>query len=105
MLREFKKEMKILHLNLYRCFFDAIVRGEKRFEYRRITQFWTKRIEDRKYDVICFRNGYSKSAPEMLIEYLNYEKGKYKDMDVYILKLGAILELKNYETLQQEIDI
>ncbi len=35
--------MKILHLNLYRKYFDAILKGEKTIEYRDITPYWSKR--------------------------------------------------------------
>ena len=56
--------MKILHLNLYRKYFDAILKGEKTTEYREVTPYWSKRLEGRHYDVIKFRNGYRKDAPE-----------------------------------------
>ena len=46
---------KILHLNLYRKYFDAIVDGTKTIEYRKKTDYWKKRIEDREYDYIQFR--------------------------------------------------
>ena len=31
--------MKILHLNLYRKYFDAILKGEKKIEYRRVDHY------------------------------------------------------------------
>ena len=34
--------MKILHLNLYRKYFDAIVEGTKTIEYRKKTDYWKK---------------------------------------------------------------
>ena len=37
--------MKILHLNLYRKYFDAILNGDKVIEYRDITPYWSKRLE------------------------------------------------------------
>jgi hypothetical protein len=37
---------KILHLNLYRKYFDAIADGTKTTEYRDKTDYWKKRIED-----------------------------------------------------------
>ena len=82
---------KVLHLNLYRKYFDAIVNGTKVFEYRQKTDYWKKRIENREYDVIKFRNGYAKNAPTMLVEYKGYNVGKE-----YELKLGKIIEV-NYE--------
>ena len=82
--------MKILHLNLYRKYFDAIVNGTKVFEYRQKTDYWKKRIEGREYDIIKFRNGYAKNAPTMLVEYKGYNIGKE-----YELKLGKVTEV-NY---------
>ena len=82
--------MKILHLNLYRKYFDAIVNGTKTTEYRDKTDYWKKRIEGREYDIIKFRNGYTKDAPTMLVEYKGYNIG-----EEYELKLGKVTEV-NY---------
>ena len=81
---------KILHLNLYRKYFDAIANGTKVFEYRQKTDYWKKRIEGREYDIIKFRNGYAKDAPTMLVEYNGYDI-----TDRYEIKLGKITEV-NY---------
>ena len=83
--------MKILHLNLYRKYFDQILKGEKTTEYREVTPYWSKRLEGRHYDVIKFRNGYRKDAPEMVVEY----KGMYISDSEYAIVLGNILETKN----------
>ena len=84
---------KVLHLNLYRKYFDQIFKGEKIIEYRDITPYWSKRLEGRHYDVIKFRNGYRKDAPEMVVEY----KGMGVDdlYGTYAIKLGNVLETKN----------
>ncbi len=86
---------KVLHLNLYRKYFDQILEGKKTTEYREVTPYWSKRLEGRYYDVIQFRNGYRKDAPEMLVEF----KGMGIDNDVqgarYAIELGEILETKN----------
>ena len=87
--------MKILHLNLYRKYFDAIVNGTKTIEYRDKTDYWKKRIEGRKYDIIKFRNGYAKDAPTMLVEYGGYEIGWNGIGEEYRIKLGKITEV-NY---------
>ena len=60
---------KVLHLNLYRKYFDEIASGIKTIEYRDITPYWIKRLSNKNYDYIYFRNGYSKDAPMMLVEY------------------------------------
>ena len=82
---------KVLHLNLYRKYFDQILKGEKTTEYREVTPYWSKRLEGRHYDVIQFRNGYAKIAPTMVVEY----KGMYTSDSQYALVLGNILESKN----------
>ena len=82
---------KVLHLNLYRKYFNQIFKGEKTIEYRDITPYWSKRLEGRHYDVIKFRNGYRKDAPEMVVEY----KGMYISDSEYAIVLGNILETKN----------
>jgi hypothetical protein len=55
---------EILYLNLHREFFVAIAAGRKRIEYRKQSPYWRKRLEDRKYDAISFRNGYANNAPD-----------------------------------------
>ena len=87
---------KILHLNLYRKYFDAIADGTKTVEYRNRTDYWKRRIEGREYDTIKFRNGYTKDAPTMLVEYKGYDIG-FNGVceEQYIIKLGKVKEV-NY---------
>lgn len=100
--------MKILHLNLKREWFDLILSGEKKEEYREIKSFWIKRLKfdiwnTKPFDVIYFKNGYQKDAPEMHVELMNIRIGKPKyewskssiNQDVYILELGKIIQTKN----------
>lgn len=47
---------QILHLNLHREWFAAIVEGTKKIEYRDQSPYWRTRLEGRKYDVVRFRN-------------------------------------------------
>ena len=68
-IKEVINNKKVLHLNLYRKYFDEIVSGKKTIEYRDKTPYWTTRLSNKKYDYIYFRNGYSKDAPMMLVEY------------------------------------
>ena len=89
---------KILHLNLYRKYFDAIANGIKVFEYRQKTDYWKKRIEGKEYDIIKFRNGYAKDAPTMLVEHKGYSEVIRTGNGVgveYEIKLGKIIEV-NY---------
>ena len=86
---------KVLHLNLYRKYFDQILKGEKTTEYREVTSYWSKRLEGRHYDVIKFRNGYRKAAPEMLVEFKGMGIVTFQTTPTYAIELGKILEVKN----------
>ena len=87
----------ILHLNLHREYFAKIVTKTKRTEYRRRTPYWKTRLENRKYDVIQFRNGYATNAPEMQVEFLGVRRIKKDGKNVYAIRLGKILKIKRWE--------
>lgn len=89
---------KTLHLTLKKEWFAMIASGVKKEEYREMKPYWHTRLLNRNYDVIKFRNGYSKNAPWMLVELKEVisglgitEWGAPSDQSVYILKLGEIL--------------
>jgi len=86
---------KVLHLNLYRKYFDQILKGEKTTEYREVTPYWSKRLEGRHYDVIQFRNGYAKVAPTMTVEFKGMGIVTFQTTSTYAIELGKILEVKN----------
>jgi hypothetical protein len=91
-----KKDPAILHLNLHRQFFAAIAAKTKRIEYRAQTPYWKKRLEDRHYDVIHFRNGYATRAPEMLVEFRGLRRyGKGRNA-YYAIQLGCILKITRW---------
>jgi len=90
--------MKILHLTLKKQWFDMIANGMKKEEYREMKPYWHKRLLNREYDLICFRNGYAKDAPRVTVEFKGLlsglgiiEWGAPEKQAVYILKLGNIL--------------
>jgi hypothetical protein len=60
--------MKILHLTLKKKWFDLIASGMKTEEYRAINPYWTTRLVPNRYDVILFRNGYSRNSPKIMVE-------------------------------------
>lgn len=98
--------MKILQLNLYKEYFEAILNGTKRTEYRECTSYWKKRIEGRDYTHIRFRNGYKKIAPVMLIEYKGYNiEQDFNNSDAmnivyrYALPIGKIISLENCDSM------
>jgi hypothetical protein len=94
--------MKILHMTIMRRWFDQIAAGTKKEEYREFKDYWFDRLVEREYDVIVFRNGYSANAPVMTIEYggvelktITWDSGVTEE--VFAIKLGKILEVKNYK--------
>jgi len=111
--------MKTLHLNLKKEWFDLILSGEKKEEYRELTKYWESKLFDlgsktgisflhedimlpKKYDTITFSNGYSKTRRQIIVKYngldvgLGSKKwGAETNKPYYVLKLGEILETKN----------
>ena len=68
--------MKILHLTLRKKWFNLIKAGEKVNEFREYKQYWIARLEDgkgnlKKFDIVRFRAGYSKSAPTIDVEFID----------------------------------
>lgn len=88
---------ELLHLNLHREFFAAIVAKTKRIEYRQQTPYWAKRLEGRKYKFIQFRNGYATLAPEMLVEFLGVKRIRKWGEPFYAISLGRILKIKRWK--------
>lgn len=95
-------EKRILHLTLKKKWFDMILSGEKKEEYREIKPYWDYRLVSGKYDEVAFRNGYNPDSPWMLIELHGIWKslgiikwGAPERKIVYVLRLGRILETRN----------
>ena len=87
----------ILPLTLHRQYFAAIAVGTKKTEYRKRKPYWKKRLEGRDYDVVHFRNGYLKNAPEMIVEF----RGVRRSGKDYAIKLGRVLNIKRWRPAKQ----
>ena len=98
--------MKILTLTLKKKWFDMILSGEKKEEYREIKPYWQTRFLEsdtinKNFDAVLFKNGYAKNAPSILIEHCGLWAGHGRiswgapDKKVYIILLGSIIETKN----------
>ncbi len=91
------KNMKVLHLNLKKKWFDMIASGEKTEEYREIKPYWNTRLYGKEFDLVKFRNGYSKEAPTLSVKLKDMycTKGKKEwgapDVAVWVLFLGEII--------------
>lgn len=106
-------EQKILHLTLKKKWFDMILSGDKKEEYREVKNYWIHRLTQIFTDVsdpiypivyshIVFKNGYGKNAPEVIIECkgisIGYAKPEWSDNwqgDVFVIKLGEIISTIN----------
>jgi len=107
-----KGKRKILKLTLKKEWFDMILSGEKKEEYREVKEYWMHRLEDsstamfvinyKKFDLVEFKNGYGENVPTMLVECLEINHG-YSNPKwcggiedfFYVIKLGKIVETKN----------
>ena len=49
-----------LHLHLKAEYFDQIISGEKKEEYRLYNGYWKKRLKNKNYDGIVLYKGYPK---------------------------------------------
>jgi hypothetical protein len=87
---------KLLHLTLRRQFFSEIAERTKRIEYRMQTPYWRARLEGRKYDLIKFRNGYSASAPEMLVEFGGLRRYGKGGNAYYAIRIGQIIKITRW---------
>ena len=79
-----------LYLILKKEPFDRILSRIKTTEYRDKTDYWSRRLDDKLFDYVHFRNVYSKTARCMLVEHLGMDV-----TDRYEIKLGKIIETEN----------
>lgn len=104
-----------LHMTLKRKWFDMMLLGVKKEEYREQKDYWYKRLTNifeanyswdnysfKEYDTITFRNGYSKNASEFVIEFKGTSEGYGNPVwgapigeSVFIISVGNILSTKN----------
>jgi hypothetical protein len=82
-----------LHLTLPRQFFAEIVADTKHVEYRSQATYW-----GHEYDAIPFRIGYSRIAPEMLVEFLDLHRCGKGRKAYYAIRLGPLLKIKRWPT-------
>jgi hypothetical protein len=104
-----QKEQKTLFMTLKKQWFDMILSGEKKEEYREIKEYWIERLaidyqpglrfEPKQFDVIRFKNGYGSNDPVMDVECLGIEIregnpkwGAVPGDKYFVIKLGNILK-------------
>lgn len=82
--------MNRLHLSIYKKWFDEILLGTKKIEYREIKPHYKKLLKNH-YDEVKFVNGYGKERPFLVIKIIKIIKGK----EFYEIHLGNIIETGN----------
>ncbi|MCI9247256.1 MAG: ASCH domain-containing protein [Clostridia bacterium] len=96
----------MLELPIKRKWFDMIVSGEKKEEYREIKPYWTKRfgnyfIGTYVDKTITFRNGYGENRSSIKCTCLlregqgKEEWGAESNKEYYVLEILEILEVSN----------
>lgn len=96
--RSLKAREENLCLTLHREWFDAIVAGTKKTEYRENKDYWQRRLAGRTYREVHFRNGYATKAPFMRVQCKGIRKVRSKGETKFAIRLGKILELKYYRS-------
>lgn len=99
--------MRILHLTLKKKWFDMILSGEKKEEYREMKSYWHNRFLHENFevpDVIRFVNGYGSDRPTMDVECKSIktdvgvpEWGAAYGELYYVISLGNILNTANIQ--------
>lgn len=97
--------MKTLHLNVKKQWFDMILAGEKKEEYREYNRYWESRIRkalDRHAETVTFSNGYQKNRRQVVVELIKVSAGEgvvewgAEESKVYtIIHLGKIIKKIN----------
>jgi hypothetical protein len=101
------QEMRILKLTIKKKWFDMILSGEKKTEYREVKWYWTNRLMEfdesdyKNYNAIQFFNGayFSESLPNFTIKlngiYIGEgveEWGAKKNEKYFCLELGNVIK-------------
>ncbi len=94
----------MLVLPIKKQWFDMILSGEKKEEYREIKPYWVARLVKNGYpNTVILRNGYRKDSPQITCECrLSIGQGKQewgaeKGKEYYILTILEIIEIKNWD--------
>ena len=93
----------MLVLSIKKKWFDMILSGEKKEEYREIKQYYESRLGYQEFKDIIFRNGYSRKSPYLKAG-VKIKKGYGKEAwraetgkKYYVLEIVEIMEIGNNE--------
>jgi len=105
--------IKTLHLTLKKEWFDLMVSGKKKIEYRLPSRWIQSRLE-KDYDVIKFTNGYGSDKPYFVCKYNGFEISSKSEtvyvedskidveVGMYLIRLGEIIETGNLKSQIRE---
>lgn len=93
----FYEQHNVLRLNLKAKWYEMIESGEKKEEYREIKEYWTKRLSNKKYDIVKFVYGYTRRTMMFHIKSIEESTGKEewgaeKGEIYYVIKLGNMIK-------------
>lgn len=93
----------MLVLPIKKKWFDMILSGEKKEEYREIKRYYESRLDYQEFKDIIFRNGYSRKSPYLKAR-VKIKKGYGKEewgaepwKKYYVLEIVEIMEVGNNE--------
>lgn len=96
--------MKILHLPINKKWFDMILSGEKKEEYRDIKTHY-KGLDTNNFDAVKFTNGYGHHMPNATFKLVAIKKdtgfvewGAVDGVVYWVLMLGDFIESNNIKT-------
>lgn len=110
---------KTLYLPIEKKWFNLILSGEKKEEYRDFKPYYARRFYDKncikivdneialeiiQFEHVILKNGYDKNAPEIIIECLGIKLGIGKkiwganDKKCFIISLGKIVSTLNIKS-------
>lgn len=82
--------MNRLQLSIYKKWFDEILQGTKKIEYREIKPYYDRLLK-KKYTEVKFVNGYGSERPFLVVKITKIVKAK----EFYEIHLGNIIETGN----------
>lgn len=120
------KHQRVLFLPIKKKWFDMILSGEKKTEYREINKHWASRLlaneikgdvrslkpKDmifKSYDVVCFINGYKKAAPRIYAKLEGIGSGRGKkswgapNKSIFKIHIGDIFHVTPEELLRETL--
>ena len=98
----------ILNLTIKKEWFELIIKGIKDVEYRDDKKYWERRLLDKTgkfkhFDLILFRNGYSPTSPQAIVEckgikrqenvHLSTPYTLHIEKPVFAILLGNVLDI------------